>query len=173
MTQPAAFPSLRSINASQVIAGGLFNVSFADVREAMRAHDMAGHIVPYSQVFPLSPKGLAIDQGRDPTQITDFEGQVIVSAYYNGGPAAPRKEAAPIIAEMKRLLTQCGDIKATHTLPPTQNHVREFRVEFFNTDAIDAAKDVVNGTIINVSYIPSKSYCVLLLLIDQGCCSPS
>ena len=87
--------------------------------------------------------------------VSDYEGQAIVSVYYNGADPdnTPQISAAPVMKELKRLLTQCGELKAFHTLPPTQNHVREFRVEFYSADAVDVALDVVNNeTIIYVSH---------------------
>lgn len=111
---------------------------------------------------------MAADAGNDPSLVSDFEGQIIVSIYYNGNPTAPPKEAAPIVAEIKRLLTQCGDIKAMHSLPPTQLHVREFRVEFYNADHVDTAKDVISGTITHVSHLPQSPSPLALANLHQG-----
>ncbi|EXJ86496.1 hypothetical protein A1O3_03447 [Capronia epimyces CBS 606.96] len=142
----SSFSSLRSINASQLVTHGLVTLSFADVREAKLAFEVASTRLPLARVFPLPPKGLASDEGKDPHQVTDFEGQVIVTVYYNGHPAVQQKDAYAVVAEIKRLLAQCGPVKAFHTLAPTQIHVREFRVEFFNADVVEAAKDVISGT---------------------------
>ncbi|EXJ80283.1 hypothetical protein A1O1_08425 [Capronia coronata CBS 617.96] len=141
----SSFPSLRSINASQIISNGLFTVSFADVRDAKKAFDVINSILPLARVFPLSPKGLATDEGKDPHQVSDFEGQAIVTVYHNGHPGMPQTNVVPVIGEVKRLLSQCGDIKAFHSMAPTQRHLREFRVEFFNAGSVEIAKEVING----------------------------
>ncbi|KAL2393295.1 Meiosis protein mei2 [Exophiala dermatitidis] len=143
----SSFPSLRTINASQLVSNGFFTLSFADVRQAKKAHEVCTSLIPLARVFPLSPKALAIDEGKDPLLVSDFEGQVVVTVYFNGyahfnGKA---KDAAAIIGEMQNMLTQCGDIKAFHAMAPTQAHVREFRVEFFDVDVVDAVKEKMSG----------------------------
>ncbi|KAJ4569321.1 hypothetical protein HRR79_004174 [Exophiala dermatitidis] len=143
----SSFPSLRTINASQLVSNGFFTLSFADVRQAKKAHEVCTSLIPLARVFPLSPKALAIDEGKDPLMVSDFEGQVVVTVYFNGyahfnGKA---KDAAAIIGEMQNMLTQCGDIKAFHAMAPTQAHVREFRVEFFDVDVVDAVKEKMSG----------------------------
>ncbi|KIW16923.1 hypothetical protein PV08_04113 [Exophiala spinifera] len=143
-----SFPSLKTINASQVVAGGLFTVAFSDVRDARKAWDVATKLVPHTRVFSLFPRGVAADQGYNPSHISDFEGQIILSVYYNGNPNFKQLEAAPIVAEIKRLLAQCGEVKAMHTLPSTQLHCRDFRVEFYDSAAVPVAKDVISGTIL-------------------------
>ncbi|KIW75843.1 hypothetical protein Z517_10588 [Fonsecaea pedrosoi CBS 271.37] len=151
------FPSIRGIN-STAISSGLFVVSCADIRDAKRAADVANAILPYSYIFPLKAKKYTSDNGGDPSLVTDHEGQVIVSIYYNGHATAPPVEAAPIVAEVRRLLAQCGDVKAFHTIPTTQTHVREIRVEFFNADLVEVAKDVIRGTIIHGAVLDVASF---------------
>ncbi|OAG34420.1 hypothetical protein AYO21_11408 [Fonsecaea monophora] len=151
------FPSIRGIN-STAISSGLFVVSCADIRDAKRAADVANTILPYSYIFPLKAKKYTSDNGGDPSLVTDHEGQVIVSIYYNGHATAPPVEAAPIVAEVRRLLAQCGDVKAFHTIPTTQTHVREIRVEFFNADLVEVAKDVIRGTIIHGAVLDVASF---------------
>ncbi|KIX10374.1 uncharacterized protein Z518_01456 [Rhinocladiella mackenziei CBS 650.93] len=146
--KPTTFPSVKTISASQMIHKGLFTVSFADVRDAKKAYDVSSTVLPLARVIPLSPKALAADEGKDPYQVSDFEGQAIVNVYFSSYSTARPMEAAPIVAEIKRLLTQCGDIKAFHTMPTAQNHVREFRIEFYNANHVDIAKDVITGTVI-------------------------
>lgn len=141
---------MKFINAVQVIRDGAFSVSFGDLRDAKRAFDIAHTFAPGVRAIYLSPKTHAAEKERDSSLVSDFEGQAIVSVYYNGGRQGRQVEARPIISEMKRLLSQCGDVKALHALPTTQQHLREFRIEFWNTDAVAVAKDVITGTIIDV-----------------------
>ncbi|KIW27136.1 uncharacterized protein PV07_06904 [Cladophialophora immunda] len=141
-------PSIRDIK-STAIQSGLFMLSCADLRDAKRAIEVAKTIMPSSYIFPLRAKKYVSDTGGDPSFVTDHEGQIIVSIYYNGHATAPAVEAAPVVAEIKRLLAQCGDVKAFHTIPPTQTHIREIHVEFFNANLVDVARDVVRGTIIH------------------------
>ncbi|KAK6379847.1 hypothetical protein LTS17_005921 [Exophiala oligosperma] len=144
-----SFPSLKTINASQIVGGGLFTVAFSDVRDAKKAWDIAGKLAPHTRVFALAPRAVAADQGFNPSHVSDFEGQIILSVYYNGNPNFEQLEAAPIVAEIKRLLAKCGEVKAMHTLPSTQLHCRDFRVEFFDSAAVPVAKDVISGTILD------------------------
>jgi hypothetical protein len=104
--------------------------------------------LPYSYLFPLAGKKYAAENGRDRDFASDYDGQIIVSIYYNPNAAAPLVEADPVIAEIRRLLNQRGDVKAFHTCPPIQNHVRDIRVEFYNADHVDCARDVIRGTVV-------------------------
>lgn len=155
--QLESFPSLKTINASQVVGGGLFTVAFSDVRDANKAWDIAATLAPHTRVFPLAPRGVAADQGYNPSHVSDFEGQIILSVYYNGNPNFKQLEAAPIVAEIKRLLAQCGEVKAMHTLPSTQLHCRDFRVEFYDSAAVPVSKDVISGTILEVRRLVTRS----------------
>ncbi|OAP57072.1 hypothetical protein AYL99_09185 [Fonsecaea erecta] len=142
------FPSIRDIK-STAITSGLFVVSCADIRDAKRAADVTNAMLPFAYIFPLKAKKYASDNGGDPSLVSDHEGQIIISIYYNGYATAPPIEAAPIVDEIKRLLAQCGDVKAFHTIPATQPLVREIRVEFFNANLVDVAIDVIRGTVIH------------------------
>ncbi|KIW57228.1 hypothetical protein, variant 4 [Exophiala xenobiotica] len=142
------FPSLKTINAAQVVGGGLFTVAFSDVRDTKKAWDVAAKLIPHTRIFPMAPRAVAADQGYNPSHVSDFEGQLIVTVYYNGNPNFKQLEAAPIVAEIKRLLAQCGEVKAMHTLPSTQLHCRDFRVEYFDSQAVPCARDVISGTIL-------------------------
>ncbi|KAK4940093.1 hypothetical protein LTR10_019722 [Elasticomyces elasticus] len=152
------FPSINSINAAQVVTGGLFTVAFDDVRDAKRAYHVAATLAPHTRVLPMKQKAVTADQGRDPTLVTEYTGQIVISAYYNGNPAQPPMKAHPVVNEIKRLLKQCGDIKAFHTMPPNQLHCREFRAEFYNAANVACAKDVISGTVINGAVLDVELY---------------
>lgn len=58
--------------------------------------------------------------------------------------------ARPVISEMRRLLAQCGDIKAFQATArqrpdETPKDYREFVVEFYNMNAVAVAVDVLTG----------------------------
>lgn len=169
--QLESFPSLKTINASQVVGGGLFTVAFSDVRDAKKAWDIAGKLAPHTRVFALAPRAVAADQGFNPSHVSDFEGQIILSVYYNGNPNFEQLEAAPIVAEIKRLLAQCGEVKAMHTLPSTQLHCRDFRVEFFDSAAVPVAKDVISGTILDVRHLVPRFSAFMTNKCLGWCCS--
>ncbi|ETI23324.1 hypothetical protein G647_05124 [Cladophialophora carrionii CBS 160.54] len=151
------FPSLRGVNATK-LPSGLFVVSCSDIREAKQAVAVAKSILPFATLMPCSGKTYAREIGADPNLASDYEGQMILSIYYNPNAAAPPVEAHPVIAEIKRLLDQCGDVKAFHTCTSLQTHVREIRVEFYNADHVDVAKDVVRGTVIQGCVLDARPY---------------
>ena len=150
--QVAKFPSIRGINATGIMSG-LFVVSCSDIRDAMGAADLTKSILPFSIIMPYTAKKYAELTGGDVDLTSDYEGQMIVSIHYNPNATSRAVEAAPVIAEIKRLLAQCGDVKAFHTCTSSLNHVRECRVEFYNADHVDVAKDVIRGTVVQVCLI--------------------
>lgn len=135
---------MKYINAVQVFRDGAFTVSFGDIRDAKKAFDSVPYLVPGARAVYMSPKTLAADLNQDPSIISDFHGQAIINVQHR----SRYMVALPIVTEMRRLLVQCGDVKAFHALDPldaTHTHFREFRVEFYNTDAVAVAKDVLTG----------------------------
>lgn len=135
-----------------MVTNGVFTVSVADSRDAMKAFEVARKMLPLAHVFPLSPKSLAADEGKEAHMTTDFEGQFMLTVYHNGHPNVPQKDAIPIVAEIVRLLSKYGDIKALHSMPPTQLHVREFHVEYFNADVMATAIENISGAIVHASH---------------------
>lgn len=132
---------MKYINAVQVFRDGAFTVSFGDIRDAKRAFDSVPYLVPGARAIYMSPKTLAADLNQDPSIVSDFHGQAIINVHH-GSRYLP---ALPIVTEIRRLLVQCGDVKALHALGVTHQKFREFRVEFYNTDAVAVAKDVLTG----------------------------
>lgn len=141
--QPSVFPSLKYINAVQVLRDGAFTVSFGDIRDAKKAFDSVPYLVPGARAVYMSPKTLASDLNQDPAVVSDFHGQAIITVRYT----SPYLIAQPVINEMRRLLSQCGDVKALHALEPLdpKHEFREFRVEFYSTDAVAVARDLLGG----------------------------
>ncbi|KEF61751.1 uncharacterized protein A1O9_03321 [Exophiala aquamarina CBS 119918] len=160
---PSVFPSLKYINAVQVLRDGAFTVSFGDIRDAKKAFDSVPYLVPGARAIYMSPKTLAADLNQDPAVVSDFHGQAIITVRYTSW-VIP---AQPIINEMRRLLGQCGDVKALHALDPldpsSHTQFREFRVEFYNTDAVAVAKDLLTGDYDKVSsYLLAPCHCLTL-----------
>ncbi|KAJ9612200.1 hypothetical protein H2200_003797 [Cladophialophora chaetospira] len=134
------FPSIRGVNATK-LPSGLFIVSCSDIRDTRGAVGVAKSILPYATIMPCTGKTYAQELGKDRDLASDYEGQMIVRIHYNTVAIAPQVEAAPIIAEIKGLLAQCGELKAFHTIPATQHGQREIRVEFYDADSVyDAVK---------------------------------
>lgn len=148
-SQPANFPSLKTINAASIHTAGSFTVSFSEIGETQRAIEMCSNMWPNCNIYQIPPKQLPKHQGQKHF-VTDYEGQVIINVYYNGNKQAPPVYAAPIIEEIKRLLARCGEVKAFRSLSPPQSHLRQFRAEFFNADAVNVAKDTMTSTVIRV-----------------------
>ncbi|KIW71261.1 hypothetical protein, variant 1 [Phialophora macrospora] len=162
------FPSLRGVNATK-LPSGLFVVSCSDIRETKQAVAVAKSILPFATLMPCSGKTYAEEIGGDASLASDYEGQMILSIYYNPNAAAPPVEARPVIVEIRRLLDQCGDVKAFHTCTSLQTHVRELRVEFYNADHVDVAKDVIRGTVIQVRLQPPRLVGLRACYLLQGC----
>ncbi|KAK5061355.1 hypothetical protein LTR84_007897 [Exophiala bonariae] len=143
---PAAFPSLKYINAVQVIRDGAFTISFGDLRDAQRAYAIVSYLHHDAYAHYLSPKTLAADLGQDSVIQTDFHAQVMIKVIWGEHHVMARG----VLSEIRRLLSQCGDIKAFHAAPrqrpdevPKDN--RELVVEFYSTNAVAAAVDVLTG----------------------------
>ena len=100
-------------------------------------------------ILQIPPRQFAKEQGFRHF-ITDYEGQVLINVYYNGSKNAPPVSAYPVIDELKRLLGQCGKVKAFCSLDSAQTHVRQFRAEFSNADAANVAKDMLTSSIVKV-----------------------
>lgn len=99
----------------------------------------------------MTAKTYARDNGADPALVSDYEGQMIIHIDYNQNAAEPLIAAAPVIDGIKRLLDQCGDIKAFHTCTSLQRNSRDIRIEFFDADDVALAKDLLDGASIQVS----------------------
>lgn len=150
------FPSIRGVNATK-LPSGLFIVSCSDIRDSMGAVGVARSILPFATIMPCTGKTYAEEMGRDTELASDYEGQMIVRIHYNTFAGAPRVEAAPIIAEIKHLLAQCGSVKAFQTIPATQNRQREIRVEFFDADSVFDAVKLIHKIVLKVCLSLSSS----------------
>lgn len=142
---------MKAINPSNVQIAGNFTISFSEISEAQRAIALCRNIWLGCGIVQIPPRQFAKQQGLKQF-VTDYEGQVVINVYYNGNKYAPPVNAYPVINELKRLLGQCGEVKAFRSLDPPQSHLRQFRAEFFNADAAIVAKDIMTSSIIRVRY---------------------
>lgn len=143
---------MKYINAVQVLREGAFTVSFGDLRDAQRAFATVPYIHHGAYALYMSPKTLAADLGQDSSLASDFHAQAMIKVKWG----KEHVMARPVLSEIRRLLSQCGDIKALHAAerdpvdaPPKD--FREFRVEFYNINAVAAAVDVLTGEYSTVS----------------------
>ncbi|KIX98125.1 uncharacterized protein Z520_06205 [Fonsecaea multimorphosa CBS 102226] len=156
------FPTIKFIKSTRA-SSGLYAVSCADLRDSLKAARQTNLIFPHSFMFVFTGKQQMSDIGGDPSLVSDYEGQIIVSIHYNGRLI----EAAPVVAEIKRLLLQCGEIKAFHSIPATRNEVREIRVEFYNADVVDVAKDVIRQTMVNGAVLDAATFQPDVLVVSE------
>jgi hypothetical protein len=86
---------------------------------------------------------------------TNYEGHIMLSIHYDPRAASFPQEVAPVLAEVRRLLGQCGDVMAMHTTPPipARPATRDIIIEFYNSDAAAVAIDLISGTHVHVSLI--------------------
>jgi len=90
----------------------------------------------------------------DPTMVSDFEGQVIVTIFYDG---RHHPYGADALRLLRQTLSTFGNVKAIHSLAPMQDHLREFRVEYYDTRAAQNAVASLKGAVIGVSTIPPST----------------
>ena len=168
-SQVERFPSITGINATELLSG-LFVVHCSDIRDAEAAAALTHKILPFSIIMPYTEKKYAEQTGRNVDLATDYEGQMIIKIHYNPNSTVPVQHA-PVLAEIKRLLAQVGDVKAFHTSNITGNNFRECRMEFYNADHVAVGVDLLSGTVCEVCQNVAR---LTPLLISSGwCCSPS
>lgn len=129
---------------------GKVYVAFADSREAKRAMEKVHMLQPEWRVFPLTAKEyVQHSEASLVSQTSDFEGQLLVTIYYDSrNPDLDQHTAA---RSLESLALTFGDIKAFTAIPTGQDNMSEFHVEFFNTRDADNFLTTLNGTSIDVS----------------------
>ncbi len=128
---------------------GVVVVGFTNYRDARHAYMNIEVQNPSWQLNRLSPKSWAC-YGAAPTSsqtnvalVSDFEGQVILSVYFNGRDSSIK--ARPTVEFIKQTLAKHGHVKAFHTLAYRQNNVREIRVEYYDVLAAEKASGLLNN----------------------------
>ncbi|KAL4898458.1 RNA recognition motif 2-domain-containing protein [Aspergillus ambiguus] len=142
------FGTLKSLILAELNAMGKVYVAFADSREAKRAMEKVHLLRPEWRVFPLTAKEYA--QHSDTSllsQTSDYEGQLVVTIYYDGrNPALNQHSAA---RSLETIALTFGDVKEFSALPTGQENISEFLVEFFNTRDSDSFLTTLNGTAVD------------------------
>lgn len=151
----SSFPSLNGIDASGLRAYGCYVLSFGDIRDAQQASVLAKFVGPEWDLVQLTPKRVAWQQGRDCEIVSDWEGQVIVTVFsINSLSSASPILAEPAIKILTQMLGTFGEVKAMHSLPTIRDHVRDFRVEFYDTRAADEAVKSLHHSVVAVRSSP-------------------
>ncbi|OXV06476.1 hypothetical protein Egran_05756 [Elaphomyces granulatus] len=135
------FGTLKGPNLSELKSNGRIYVSFTDSREARHAMDKVHLLRPEWRVVPLTAIEYARRSGTSTDQISDFEGQIYVTVYYN-----PSLDEHTVGSSIKSLAETFGDVKAFRALCTGQRNVIEFQIEFFDTRDAENAVTVLNGT---------------------------
>jgi hypothetical protein len=134
-------------------SNGRIYVSFTDSREARHAMDKVHLLRPEWRVVPLTAIEYARRSGTFTDQISDFEGQIYVTVYYN-----PSLDEHTVGSSIKSLAETFGDVKAFRALCAGQRNVIEFQIEFFDTRDAENAVTVLNGTSLEVGYDEYYTY---------------
>lgn len=125
-------------------------VAFTDSREAKSAMEKVCFLHPEWRVVPITAREYV--QHSEPSllsQTSDFEGQLLVSVYYDG--RNPRLNQHTVAHSLETLVTTFGDVKSLNHLPSGQGNVSEFHIEFFDTRDAENAMTTLNGTSVDVS----------------------
>lgn len=100
----------------------------------------------------ISPKQYARQTFPGPNDmVTDYEAQLIVTLFYNGNEKFVYAHSAIMTA--KQSLMNFGSVKAIHTLPASQQHARNFRVEYDCTRSALSALASLNHAQVYVSVV--------------------
>jgi hypothetical protein len=131
-------------------SNGRIYVSFTDSREARHAMDKVHVLRPEWRVVPLTASEYARRSGSFVDQISDFEGQIYVTVYYDC--RNPNLDDHTVGSSIKNLAETFGDVKAFRALCTGQRNLIEFQIEFFDTRDAENAVTVLNGTSLEVRY---------------------
>lgn len=129
---------------------GKVYVAFTDSRETRRATEKVHLLRPEWRVSPLTIKEYV--QHTEPSnasQASDYEGQLLVTVYYDG--RNPSLNKCTVARSLEALFMTFGDIKEFTNLPTGQENISEFHVEFFNTRDAENVISTLNGSSVDVS----------------------
>lgn len=137
---------------------GKVYVAFTDSRETRRAIEKVRLLRPEWRVSPITVKEYVnYTEPLNASQASDYEGQLLVTVYYDG--RNPSLNKCTVARSLEALFMTFGDIKEFTNLPTGQEHISEFHVEFFNTRDAENVISTLNGSSVDVSriYQPSNS----------------
>ncbi|TQB69931.1 hypothetical protein MPDQ_001121 [Monascus purpureus] len=139
------FGTLKGPVLTELSSLGKVYVAFTDSREAKGAMEKVCFLHPEWRVVPITAREYV--QHSEPSllsQTSDFEGQLLVSVYYDG--RNPRLNQHTVAHSLETLVTTFGDVKSLNHLPSGQGNVSEFHIEFFDTRDAENAMTTLNGT---------------------------
>ncbi|KAE8348483.1 meiosis protein MEI2 [Aspergillus coremiiformis] len=139
------FGTLKGPVLTELGSMGKVYVSFADSREAKKAIEKVQLLRPEWRVFPLTAREyVQHTESSLPTNISDYEGQLLVSVYYDS--RNPTLNHHTVARSLESLVTTFGDMKAFTPLPTGQENISEFHLEFFNTRDAENVMTTLNGS---------------------------
>ncbi|PYI10899.1 meiosis protein MEI2 [Aspergillus sclerotiicarbonarius CBS 121057] len=139
------FGSLRGPLLSELNSMGKVYVAFTDSREATKAIEKVKILRPEWHVSPIAPKEYV--QHVEPSllsQTSDYEGQLLVTVYYDG--RNPNLNQHAVARSLETLAMTFGDIKSFTSLPIGPESICEFHIEYFNTRDAENFMTTLNGT---------------------------
>ncbi|KKA17546.1 Meiosis protein MEI2 [Rasamsonia emersonii CBS 393.64] len=138
------FGTIKGPLLSELSSKGKIYVAFTDSREAKNAIEKVQVLHPDWRITPLTAREYAQQSTTsDVDRVSDFEGQICVSVYYDS--RDPSIDQRAIISCVRGLTESFGDVKTFKALPVEQNNVSEFEVEFFDTRDAENAVATLNG----------------------------
>lgn len=150
------FGTLKGPVLTELSSMGKIYVSFTDSREAKAAMEKVHLVHPEWRIIPITAREYV--QHFQPSllpQTSDFEGQLLVSVYFDS--RNPRLNQVTVSRSLETLAMTFGDIKSFYPLPIGQGNVCEFHIEFFDTRHAENAMTTLNGTSVDVS--EEELYC--------------
>ncbi|PKY06900.1 meiosis protein MEI2 [Aspergillus campestris IBT 28561] len=124
---------------------GKVYVAFTDSRETRRAIEKVHLLRPEWRISPLTIREYV--QHTEPSnasQASDYEGQLLVTVYYDG--RNPSLNKCTVARSLEALFMTFGDIKEFTNLPTGQENISEFHAEFFNTRDGENVISTLNGS---------------------------
>lgn len=144
------FGTLKGPVLTELSSMGKVYVAFTDSREARNAMEKVRLLRPEWRVVPITAREyVQHSESSLLSQTSDFEGQLLVSVYYDS--RNPRLNQHTVARSLEALAMTFGDIKSFNTLPTGQGNVSEFHLEFFDTRDAENAMTTLNGTSVDVS----------------------
>ncbi|KAI9836681.1 MAG: hypothetical protein M1819_001317 [Sarea resinae] len=137
------FPSLKGLLLVELNSAGRVYLGFTDIRDAERAHQRAQSLRPNWSVKYIAPDHFA--QKYQPgvaSCVSAYEGQMLIKVHYTG----PSQHFSHSMIEslIQELLDNYGEMKAFEILNSAEAPFVDFRAEFYDTKAADAAVNALN-----------------------------
>lgn len=126
----------------------MVRVSFTDLRDSEKAFSTIQVRHATWRLARLSPK--ALSSSNDVALVSNFEGQVLVSVYFDGRDSSIQAHAS--YNALMETLGTFGNIKAFRSVRcQEQGNLREIRVEYYNSRNADLACRSLQKILVGVS----------------------